>query len=420
MPLPQFRNQIDVGKDLMKKTPVIAVLGTFDSKAEEHIFLKEQIKQRGLRTLTINVGARNPSPQSVDLDLLEIVRSKNPKLPAGRDNIINAVLQEAKDRIRKLHGDGHISGIISAGGGTGTHICTTIMQELPLGIPKVMVSTVASRDMSDVVGTKDIVMFHSVADLLGVNSISGLILDKAAAAVCAMAQSNWQPAKESRRIALPFFGFITPGAEATRQALESLGYEVIAFHANGTGGMAMEELAEEGYFSGILDLATHELADDLLDGYCGGIGPRRFEPVPGRSIPRLVVPGGLDCAVLEFTRTSIPAQYQNRKIFFYDFRSAIRLNEAETSFLANQLAEKLNKNPANIRVLVPTRGWSGADKEGAPLFDPEMNNLFLQRFKQSLNSHIEIREVDHHINDEAFGHVAAELMDAMIREVTTI
>jgi len=399
----------------MDKIPAIAVLGTFDSKAEEHIFLKEQIEQRGLRTLTINVGTRKPSPVPVDLDLLETVRTNNPDLPEGRDNIINAMLQEAKARIRELHRDGQIDGIISAGGGTGTHICTTIMHELPLGIPKVMVSTVASRDMSTVVGTKDITMVHSVADLLGVNSISGLILDKAAAAICGMVRSQWKPSEDRKRIALPFFGFITPGAEATRQALESLGYEVIAFHANGTGGMAMEELAEEGYFDGILDLATHELADDLLDGYCGGIGPQRFEPVPGRSIPRLVVPGGLDCAVLEFTRTSIPKQYEDRKIFFYDFRSAIRLNEEETSFLAAQLAEKLNKDPANIRVLVPTRGWSGADKQDGPLFDPHMNQIFLQNFRQILVSQIEIQEVDHHINDEAFGQLAAKLMDGMVR-----
>ena len=402
----------------MEKTPAIAVLGTFDSKSEEHIFLKNQIEQRGIETLTINVGTRMPSPVPVDLDFLEIVRTNNPALPEGRDNIINAMLQEAKDQINKLYGDGKISGIISAGGGTGTHICTTIMHELPLGVPKVMVSTVASRDMSRVVGTKDIVMVHSVADLLGVNSISGLILDKAAAGICGMVQSHWKPSEERKRIALPFFGFITPGAEATRQALESLGYEVIAFHANGTGGMAMEELAEEGYFNGILDLATHELADDLMDGYCGGIGPQRFEPVPGRSIPRLVVPGGLDCAVLEFTRTSIPEQYEDRKIFFYDFRSAIRLNEEETSFLAAQLAEKLNKGPAHIRVLVPTRGWSGADKQDGPLYDPDMNQFFLQKFRQVIDSQIEIQEVDHHINDKAFGQIAAKLMDVMVQGIS--
>ena len=399
----------------MEKIPAIAVLGTFDSKAEEHIFLKDQIEQKGLKALTINVGARMPSPVPVDLDLLETVRTNNPTLPEGRDTIINAMLSEAKTRVKKLYSDGQIDGVISAGGGTGTHICTTIMRELPLGVPKVMVSTVASRDMSTVVGTKDIVMFHSVADLLGVNSISGLILDKAAAAVCGMAQSQWQPMEVRKRIALPFFGFITPGAEATRQALEKMGYEVIAFHANGTGGMAMEELAQEGYFHGILDLATHELADDLLDGYCGGIGPQRFQPVPGRSIPRLIVPGGLDCAVLEFTRQNVPDQYQDRKIFYYDFRSAIRLNLDETIHLAKQLAEKLNQDPTTMKVLIPMKGWSGADEEGGPLYDPETNSVFIRTLKEALNSQIEVQEVDYHINDSDFAVFAANLMNAMIQ-----
>jgi len=322
-------------------------------------------------------------------------------------------------RITHMQRDGEICGMISAGGGTGTHICTSIMRELPLGVPKVMVSTVASRDMADTVGTKDITMIHSVADLLGVNSISGMILDKAAAGICAMVQSNWQPEEQKKRIALPFFGFITAGAEATKHALENLGYEVVAFHANGTGGMAMEELAKEGYFDGILDFATHELADDMMNGYCRGIGPQRYEPVPGQTIPRLVVPGGLDCAVLEFTRNSIPDEYKDRKIFFYDFRSAIRLNVAETTELANQLAEKLNKDIANVKVLSPTRGWSEADRQDGPLYDPEMNRLFTQRLKQLLNPQIEIQEVDHHINDAAFGEIAAKIMDAMVRGANT-
>jgi uncharacterized protein (UPF0261 family) len=258
-------------------------------------------------------------------------------------------------------------------------------------------------------------MIHSVADLLGVNSISGNILDKAAAAICAMVQSQWHPAEVKKRIALPFFGFITAGAEATRSALEARGYEVIAFHANGTGGMAMEELAAEGYFDGILDLATHELADHLLGGYCGAIGPQRYEPVPGRSIPRLVVPGGLDCAVLEFTRQNIPEQYKHRKIFFYDFRSAIRLNFEETTCLANQLAEKLNRDPANVNVLIPTRGWSEADREGEPLYDPEMNLVFTDRLREVLDPQIEIQEMDQHINDSTFAEAAANLMDKMIK-----
>jgi uncharacterized protein (UPF0261 family) len=349
------------------------------------------------------------------MDLFDLMRKSENFNFKSRDKAIAAMIQVARKKIAELYREGRISGIISAGGGTGTHICTRIMHELPMGAPKVMVSTVASRDMARTVGTKDITMIHSVADLLGVNSISGMILDKAAAGICAMVQSNWTPDRKKMRIALPFFGFITDGAVATRHALEKLGYEVVSFHANGTGGMAMEELAAQGFFDGILDLATHELADDLLNGYCSGIGHQRYEPTPGQPIPRLVVPGGLDCAVLEFTRDNIPDEYKDRKIFFYDFRSAIRLNAEETTCLANQLAEKLNKDSTGVKVLVPKLGWSEADRQNGPLHDPEMNQLFMTRLKDLLNSQIEIREVDHHINDPAFGRIAAMMMDRMIR-----
>jgi uncharacterized protein (UPF0261 family) len=400
----------------METNSAVAVLGTFDTKSEEHSFLKERIEKKGLRTLTINVGTRTPCPVPVDLDLFNTVNIAGKPVYKDRDKAINAIVKEAGRLVRRLHKEGKISGIISAGGGTGTHICTAIMRELPLGVPKVMISTVASRDMADIVSTKDITMMHSVADLLGVNSISGRILDNAATGICGMVQARWQPPEGKARIALPFFGFITQGAESTRRALESLGYEVVAFHANGTGGMAMEELAAEGYFNGILDLATHELADHLMDGYCGAIGPQRYEPVPGRSIPRLVVPGGLDCAVLEFTRQNIPDQFKDRKIFFYDFRSAIRLNANETTDLANQLSEKLNRDPTNIKVLIPTGGWSEADREGGPLYDPEMNSVFTRRLKEILNPRIEIREVNHHINDADFGRIAAKMMHEIVQE----
>jgi uncharacterized protein (UPF0261 family) len=400
----------------MYTLPPIAVVGTFDSKAEEHIFLRDRIEQNGLSSLTINVGTRAPSPAPVDIDLYQLIIANNAAVKDSRDKAIAAMIAEAKIRIKNLYDNNEISGMISAGGGTGTHIATCIMHELPLGVPKVMVSTVASRNMANTVGTKDITMMHSVADLLGVNSVSGRILDKAAAGICGMARSRWRPQKEKKRIALPFFGFITAGAEATKEALGKLGYEVVAFHANGTGGMAMEELAAEGYFHGILDLATHELADHLLDGYCGDIGPARFEPVPGQSIPRLVVPGGLDCAVLEFTRRNIPEQYKDRKIFFYDFRSAVRLNEDETRTLADQLTEKLNKDASNIKVLIPLKGWSEADRDEGPLYDPPMNLFFTQRLREKLDHHIEITEVDHHINDPAFAEIAAQMMHQMVGE----
>jgi uncharacterized protein (UPF0261 family) len=396
--------------------PIVAIVGTFDSKEEEHLFLKNRIEGLGLQVLTVNVGTKEPIPFEVSYDLYALMK-KNGNLDDGnRDKAIQGMIREGIKLIKQLFRSGKIHGMISAGGGSGTHLCSSIMRALPLGIPKVMVSTVASRDMKQTVGTKDITMIHSVVDLLGVNSISGIILDKAAAAICGMTRSQWQPDTEKRRIALSFFGFITKSAEAVKRELERMDYEVIPFHANGTGGMAMEELASEGYFHGILDLATHELADALMGGYCSGIGPDRFEPTPGKNIPRLVTPGGLDCAVLEFTRRHIPEEHRNRKVFFYDFRSAIRLTLEESRVLAEQLSDKLNKDVSNVHVLIPTRGWSEADKENEPLYDPETNAYFVKLFKEKLDNRIHLEEVDMHINDPAFARKAADIMDQMVRD----
>ncbi len=391
---------------------VIAVLGTFDSKGEEHLFLKNRIEALGLKALTINVGTKGRPLFDPDFDIhSELLNESEPS--GSRDEAIALVISRARELVEELFGKGLISGIISAGGGTGTHICTSIMKVLPLGIPKVMLSTVASRDMSAIVGTKDITMMHSVVDLLGVNSITGAVLDRAAEAVCAMARAKWRPGSPRKRIALTMFGFITEGAEHTRAALEALGYEVIAFHANGTGGMAMEELASEGLFDGILDLATHEFADELKGGYCKGIGPKRLAPPDGRDVPRLVVPGGLDCAVLEFTRDTVPDAYKDRPVFFYDFRSAIRLSADETRQIAQTVAERLNLAPHHTRLLVPLKGWSEADRKGAPLFDQALTRIFLETIKERLDKGIMILEADYHVNDPAFAELAARYLHEM-------
>jgi uncharacterized protein (UPF0261 family) len=398
------------------KRPAIAIVGTFDSKGEEHLFLKDCIEKRGIPTLTVNVGTRKPSASPVDIDLFPRVKRALKGNTGNRDKAIETAIALGQKVMRDRYLRGEIAGMISAGGGTGTHLGTSIMRVLPLGVPKVMVSTVASRDMAKTVGTKDITMIHSVVDLLGVNSISGMILDKAAGAICGMVKSPWKAKAKKKRIALTFFGFITKGAEEIKHSLEQMGYEVVPFHANGTGGMAMEELAREGYFDGILDFAIHELADELMGGYCRGIGPQRLEPPAGRAVPRLVVPGGMDCAVLEFTRDTVPHEHRHRKLFFYDFRSAIRLNKKETTYLAGQVADKLRLDPASVKVLVPKQGFSEADHVLGPLFDPVMNEIFVRKLKKELNSSVEIREADYHINDAAFARLAAEMMDAMVRQ----
>lgn len=390
-------------------SPSLIVLGTFDSKGEEHLFLKERIEALGFKAVTINVGTKQEPLFTPDFDLHREISARRP----GRDEAIELILSKGRSLLRRLFDEGRVAGIISAGGGTGTHICTSIMKVLPLGIPKIMVSTVASRDMSSIVSTKDITMMHSVVDLLGINSISGAVLDRAARALCAMAGAGWRPDTERKTIALTMFGFITEGAEYAKKALEALGYEVIAFHANGTGGNAMEELASEGRFDGILDLATHEFADELKAGYCRGIGPDRLKPHTG--VPRLVVPGGLDCAVLEFTRQNVPEAYADRAIFFYDFRSAVRLSREETRAVALVMAERMNKDPSMNKILFPTKGWSEADRPGGPLHEPSLADYLLEVLNKALDPRITIKVTEKHINDPSFAEEAARLLHEMVR-----
>ena len=394
----------------MTESRAIAVLGTFDSKPEEHQFLKTAIETRGHRALTINVGTKQAPGFSPDYDL-------RPEPGPDRDLAIEKVIARGFKLLGDLYLKGEIKGVISAGGGSGTHISASIMKALPLGAPKIMVSTVAARNMAPVIGARDITMMHSVSDLLGVNSISGMILDQAAGAICGMAESAWKPAGSKKRIALTMFGFITTAAEMVRQHLENMGHEVIAFHANGVGGLAMEKLAAEGWFDAILDLATHELADSLYPGgYCHLIGPGRLEPNNRRPIPRLVVPGGLDCIVLEFTRQTVPPEYHDRRIFFYDFRSAINVNAAEGRILADQLTEKINReDKAPIKVLVPTAGWSEAsDNQGNPLFDQQVGREMIETLKTGCNGRIRIQETPLHIMDEEFAALAANAMNDML------
>jgi uncharacterized protein (UPF0261 family) len=255
-------------------------------------------------------------------------------------------------------------------------------------------------------------MMHTVSDLLGVNSVSGLILDAAAGAVCGMVRSGYEAAAGKKVIGLTMFGFITRAAEMVRAHLEEMGHEVVAFHANGAGGLAMEELAAEGRFDGILDLATHELADSLYaGGYCRLIGPGRLAPL---DTPRLVVPGGLDCAVLEFTRETAPPDLADRRIFYYDFRSAVSLDADETAKLARRLIEGINAMPGEVRVLAPMGGWSEASSAQGPLYSPKLGRELMTALRAGLDG-VEITETEHHILDPDFALLAARTMDSMLR-----
>lgn len=391
--------------------PTVAIVATLDTKGEEVTYLKGLIRQDGCSTIVIDVGTLHPPTATPDISRRQVAEAAGHDIGdlserKDRRASVQAVIEGASAVVAALHDRSQLTAVISIGGGTGTHIGMGVMRALPLGVPKLMVSTVASRDMSQLIGTKDITVMHSVADILGLNPISERILKNAAAAIVGMALKAGPITSDKTIIGLTSFGFITEGAMRVKRLLEETGYEVAPFHANGTGGMAMEDLIDQGLIGGVLDFALHEFADQLYGGYCGGIGPGRLEAAGRRGIPQLIVPGGLDCIVLEFdSPEKMPPAVRGRPVFWYDFRSGVRTVEKDLMALAETIAAKLNRATGPAKVLIPLKGWSEADAPAGPLYDPENDRIFTARLKSLLSRDIKVLEVDAHINEPQFAEI---------------
>ncbi len=400
--------------------PVVVIVGTLDTKGEEVEFIRDQLSRLECDTVVIDVGTLHDPMCRSDISRTEVALAADVSMEeifrrGDRRFAVESMILGASKIAVKLLQEGRLSGIVSVGGGTGTHIGMGVMRSLPLGVPKLMVSTVASRDMSRLIGTKDITIMHSVVDILGLNPISRKILSNAAAAIAGMAQDSGKIQSEKMIIGLTSFGFITEGAMKVKSKLESSGYEVAPFHANGTGGMAMEDLIEQGIINAVVDLALHEFPDSLYGGYCGDIGQSRLETAGRLGLPQVVVPGGLDCIVMEFnSRDTMPAHLRDRSVFWYDFRSGIRTSVDDMVRLAKIISEKLNRAMGPTKVVIPIGGFSEADAAGAPLWDPDANRAFISELKTGLNPQFEIIEVNAHINDTAFAEAVVDTLNRMI------
>jgi uncharacterized protein (UPF0261 family) len=399
---------------------MIMVIGTLDTKGEEVEYLRTRIESRGHQTIVVDVGILGEPLTRADISREETAKAGGAtidELIAWRDRrrAVQVMLRGASEIARDLYERGRLAGAVALGGGTGTHIGTGVLRTLPLGVPKLMISTVASRDMSEEIGTKDITMMHSVVDMVGLNTVSEMILDNAAGAIVGMVKGDVTLETSRPLIGVTSFGFCTAGAMHVRSFLEKHGYEMVAFHANGIGGMAMEDLVQQGLLSGVLDFATHEFADHLYEGYCGNIGPGRLEAAGKVGIPQVVVPGGLDCIVLEFdSPETIPPKFKGRKIFWYDFRSGVRTSAEELTILAGTIAGKLNKARGPVRVVIPTKGWSEADGEDGPLYEPETNRVFVTELQGLLRPGIPVQLVDAHINEPAFAQAAVSALHELM------
>ena len=402
----------------MKKN--LLIIATLDTKGREAAYVQDCVRQRGIEPILMDVGTLGKPLTPPDITCEEVVRAAGYELNDlrarnDRSVAIRAVQEGGAILAKRLYEGGRLQGLFGLGGGTGTAIVTSIMRSLPFGLPKLVLSTVVSRDVREYVGTKDIVMFHSVADILGLNEFMRLILGQAAYAIQGMMERGSVIQKGKPMVAVTAYGINSFCALHAEPLLEERGYEMIAFHANGCGGMAMEELLAQGLIEGVLDFTTHEIADEMFGGYCKGIGPNRLETAGKMGIPQVVVPGGLDNAVFS-PFYPMPDRLKGRKIHPHDIRFCVRLGPEEMVEFARIIGEKLKKANGPTHVLIPKKGWSEADKPGSDLFEPETNQVFVEELRRIVGSNIPIEEVDAHISDPVFAQSAVELLDRMIRE----
>ncbi|MDX1995581.1 MAG: Tm-1-like ATP-binding domain-containing protein [bacterium] len=398
-------------------TPTIAIIAALDTKGEDFAFLKTEIERRGCKTIVIDFSIVGQPAFSADVPREEVAQASGTPFEQlldkrDRGEAMIAMASGVAEIVRRLYAEDAIQGIISMGGSGATSVATTAMRALPIGFPKVMVSTLASGDVSGFVGTSDILMLHSVIDVTGVNRISRMIYGNAAGAICGMVLGETPKGADKPLIAASMFGNTTRAVNHAKAILEAAGYEVLVFHATGTGGRTMETLIENGLVVGVLDMTTTEWADELLGGVLSA-GPDRLDAAAQNGIPQIVVPGCLDMCNF-WGRETIVERYRDRT--FYEWNASVtlmRTTPAETAQLGEIFARKLNTATGPVAVYIPTRGWSEIDIEGQPFHSPEAIQAFTDTLKANLRSDIPVVELDTHINDPAFAEAAANALLAL-------
>jgi uncharacterized protein (UPF0261 family) len=406
----------------MQKT--ICLIGALDSKGQEYAFVREHILRRGHRVLTVNTGVLGSTelfPIDIESDRVAELGGVNlEQLRRKKDlgEAMQVMCAGAAVAIRSLYDEGKFDGIIGMGGTGGTAVVTSAMRVLPVGVPKVCLSTVASGDVSAYVGIKDITMIPSIVDVAGINRISRIIFSRAAGAICGMVEIDIPKVKaEKPVITASMFGNTTPCVNACVKELSQKGYEVLVFHATGTGGRVMESLVNEGLVDAVLDITTTELADTI----CGGVfdaGPERLDAPGRKGIPHLIVPGCVDMANFGAPDT-VPAKYREAKRTFYEWNPSVtlmRTNMEENEKMGKIFAEKANAAKAPVAFLIPLRGVSMLDADGQPFWDPEADRAMFDAIKSNIQRHITVVEMNNNINDPEFAARAVEMMLDLIRQ----
>jgi uncharacterized protein (UPF0261 family) len=393
----------------------IAVLGTLDSKGLEHAFVAEVIRGLGHEALLIDVGCLEPPQVEPGVTRMEILPGL-PDMPVDRGLRVAAMAEAAPVFVAGLAAAGRIQGIISLGGGGGTAIATAVMRALPLGFPKLMVSTLASGNTAPYVGVKDIVMMPSIVDVAGLNRISRKLFTQAAGAVCGMvgAGAGLPVAEEAKPlIVASMFGNTTACVTEAKRLLEEAGYEVLIFAATGQGGRTMESLIESGLVTGVLDITTTEWADELVGGVLNA-GPHRLEAAAKAGVPAVIAPGCLDMVNFGAPET-VPGKFKERLFYHHNPQvTLMRTTPAENAELGRILAEKINGYTAPVTVLLPLGGISVVSAPGGPFHDAAADAALFGALKSGLRSGIPVQEFSGNVNDAGF---AAACVAALLANI---
>jgi len=406
---------------MAKNTATVALVGTLDTKGAEYQWMAQQLESEGVNVVVVDAGIREPHgfAATIDFDQASVAEAAGTTisdLQSGNDRgvAVTAMGEGAARILGSLLGEGRLDGVLALGGSGGSAIAARAARDLPVGLPKLIVSTMASGDVSPYVGASDVTLMYSVVDISGINQISRAVLGNAAAAIAGMAKASArrEPAYDDKPlVAASMFGVTTPAVDAARERLEELGYEVLVFHATGSGGKALEALAKSGMLAGVLDLTTTELADDLVGGVLTA-GPDRLTAAGAAGIPQVVSLGALDMVNFGPVAT-VPAEFADRLFFVHNATvTLMRTTADENAELGRRIGAKLAGRP-NTVLIIPRGGVSALDAEGMPFWNPEADAALFAAVTDAAGS-IRIIDDPSNINDGTLARRAADELHALI------
>lgn len=399
----------------------VVLVGTLDTKGAEYVFVRDRLRALGCDVVLIDAGSLGQPSVSADITREEVARKARVDLNElatrnDRGFAVEAMARGVTDVLQYLLADGRLHAIMALGGSGGTSLVAPAMRSLPIGIPKLIVSTVASGEVGKYVGGSDIAMLHSVVDIAGINRISEQILGNAAAAIAGMAHgfAAYRRLPSGRPlVAATMFGVTTPSVTMARQRLEELGYEVLVFHAVGSGGQSMEALARQRLLDGVLDITTTELADELVGGIFSA-GPDRLWMAGAGGIPQVVSLGALDMVNFGPLDT-VPERFAGRRLYRHNpMVTLMRTTPEECAELGRIIARKLNAAKGPVALYVPLRGVSSISTAGGVFYDPEADAALITALKTDLQPYVEVYELDMDINDPRFAQAMADHLHRLV------